>query len=284
MLALAALGGFGYYLSRADIPVFQPGGPIAQKEKHLIIIAVLLSAIVVIPVYIMLFSFAWKYRESNKKAKYSPSFSHSRLLESIWWGVPLAIITILGVITWKSSIELDPFKALNSSKPPITIQAISLQWKWLFIYPQQNIASVNYVQFPLGTPIDFEITSDAPMNSFWIPKLGGQIYAMSGMSTHMHLLADRPGSYRGVSANISGAGFAGMHFEAKSVDNRDFQLWVSHMHLTQNSLGLDQYKTLAAPSQDNPVSYYSSVASGLYNSVVAKYESPIYIKPAEASQ
>ena len=132
-----------------------------------------LSLIVVIPVYIMLFLFAWKYREGNTKAKYSPDWDHSALLETIWWTVPLLLITILSVVTWNSSHDLDPFRPLNSSVKPVKIQVVALQWKWLFIYPEQNIASVNYVEFPVNTPVDFEITADAPMNSFWIPQVGG---------------------------------------------------------------------------------------------------------------
>jgi cytochrome o ubiquinol oxidase subunit 2 len=280
VLALLALGSFGYYLDHASIPVLQPRGPIGQKEKNLIVIAVLLSLIVVIPVYAMLIGFAWRYREGNKKAKYSPDFSHSRWLEGIWWAVPLAIISLLAVITWKSSHELDPFRNLSSQKPALTIQVVALQWKWLFIYPRQNIAAVNYVQFPVDTPVNFEITSDAPMNSFWIPQLGGQIYAMSGMSTHLHLMADQTGIYRGSSANISGRGFAGMNFNAQASDNGEFSRWVGRMHNNPDHLDRQAYGKLAEPSQNNPVAYYGSAENDLYNSVVNKYLAPVYFKPA----
>src|SRR5437868_3793345 len=185
----------GIHLHHMNIPVLQPRGTIGKQEQRLIITALLLSLIVVIPVFVMLFGFAWKYREGNKSARYDPDFDHSRTLESIWWGVPLILISILAVITWRSAHQLDPFKALDSKTPPVAIQAISLRWKWLFIYPQQNIASVNFIQMPVNTPINFEITSDAPMNSFWIPQLGGQIYSMSGMATNLNLEATQPGSY-----------------------------------------------------------------------------------------
>jgi cytochrome o ubiquinol oxidase subunit II len=198
--------------------------------------------------------------------------------------VPLILISILAVITWKSSHDLDPFKPLNSSTPPMTIQVVSLQWKWLFIYPKQNIATVNLVQFPVNTPISFEITSDAPMNSFWIPQLGGQIYAMSGMSTHLQLMASQPGEYRGESANISGAGFAGMHFSAKASSAADFDQWVQLVRLTKGSLSDAAYNKLAAPTQNDPVSYYSSVSNGLYNTVVDKYMAPLYLTPAKESR
>jgi len=184
------------------------------------------------------------------------------------------IILILAVLTWNSSHDLDPFKPIVSDKPPITIQVVALQWKWLFIYPQQNIASVNIIQFPNQTPINFEVTADAPMNSFWIPQLGGQIYAMPGMSTQLHLMADTEGTYRGSSANISGKGFAGMNFSAKSTSQADFDQWVALVHQTRNNLSLAKYNNLAKPSQNNPLSYYSSSQSGLYDRVVMKYMMP----------
>ncbi len=283
LLALLALTAVGIYLAQTNIPVLQPAGPVGQKEKHLIIEAGLLSSIVVIPIFGMLIGFSWKYREGNKKAKYSPNFSHNRALETIWWGSSLIIISILGVITWHSSRELDPFKSLVSKNPPMTIQVVSLQWKWLFIYPQQKIATINYLQLPKNVPIDFEITSDAPMNSFWIPQLGGQIYAMSGMSTHMHLLADKTGNFRGESANISGQGFADMHFIAQSTTESDFQAWVNRVKLEPDSLSLASYAQLALPSVNSQVKYYGYSADGLYNYVVGKYLSPAYFRPAEAA-
>lgn len=261
-------------LHNVSIPVLEPKGTIGAQEKHLILIAVGLCLIVVIPVYVMLVGFAWRYREGNKSARYQPDFDHSRWLESLWWGVPLTIITILAAITWHSSQELDPFRAISSSKPPMTIQVVSLQWKWLFIYPQQNIASVNFVELPVNTPINFSITSDAPMNSFWIPQLGGQIYAMSGMSTQLHLMASNAGDYYGSSANISGDGFAGMHFTARAASDESFQKWVGTTHRSQNNLDASAYANLAKPSQNNPVSYYGSAESGLFNHIVDKFITP----------
>lgn len=262
------------YFSNHNVDVLSPQGPIGHKERNLIILAVALSAIVVIPVYIMLIGFAWRYREGNKKARYDPQFNHNRLIESVWWGVPLAIITILGIATWRSSHELDPFKPLVSNAQPMTIQVIALDWKWLFIYPQQNVASVNYVQFPKNVPVDFQITADAPMNSFWIPALGGQIYAMSGMATNLHLLAEKEGTYHGSSANISGSGFAGMDFTARSSSWEDFYKWVDGAKKSATSLSLNAYNSLARPSKDNPVTYYSSVEKGLFNKVVFKFTQP----------
>lgn len=271
------------YLRTVNFQVLNPAGPISQKERGLIILAVLLSMIVVIPVYFMLFSFAWKYRESNKKAKYDPHFDHSRLIESVWWGVPLIIIAILGIATWKSSNELDPYKPLQSSNATLNIQVVALQWKWLFIYPEQNIATVNLVQFPEKTPVKFEVTADAPINSFWIPQLGSQIYASSGRSTTLHLMADQVNSYQGSSANISGEGFADMTFVAKSVTGSDFEKWVGFVRQYRKQLYLNSYNELAKPGYVPEVTYYSEVEKNLYDRIVNKYAPVEPYRPRKAS-
>jgi cytochrome o ubiquinol oxidase subunit II len=283
-LIISLLAAATIHLHHMNIPVLQPRGPIAQKEQRLILTALALSLIVIIPVYIMLFGFAWRYRESNQSARYEPEYDHSRVLESIWWGVPIVLISVLAVITWRSSHELDPFKALNSSKPPLTIQAISMRWKWLFIYPDQNIASVNFIQVPVNRPVTFEITSDAPMNSFWIPQLGGQIYSMSGMATHLNLEASQAGTYYGSSANISGDGFAGMHFMVKASSPAGFNQWVKSVKSNDRQLNLASYNQLAAPTENDPASYYGFADAGLFNEVISKYEAPDYFTPATETQ
>ncbi len=257
------------YLKNHEVAVLAPKGHIAAREKSLLIFASLLSLIVVIPVFVMTFLIVYKYRD-HKKAKYSPELDNNRLVETIWWGVPIILITILSVVTWRSSHELDPFRPIQAQTKPMTIQVVALDWKWLFIYPEQKIATVNYVQFPEDTPIDFEITADAPMNSFWIPQLGGQMYAMSGMSTHLNLMADETGEYRGSSANISGKGFAGMNFMAKSTSEAEFNKWIKSADKSP-SLNMDSYDALAKPSENNPVAYYRLAQNDLYNQVVAKY-------------
>ncbi|MBI2007789.1 ubiquinol oxidase subunit II [Candidatus Saccharibacteria bacterium] len=277
VLALAILGLVSItviYLQNVNIPLLDPDGPIGQKERNLIVLAVALSLIVVIPVYFMLVYFAWNYREGNKKARYDPHFDHSRLIESVWWGVPLVIITILAIATWRGSHELDPFRPLQADTRPLNIQVVALQWKWLFIYPDYNIATVNLVQFPERTPIAFDVTADAPMNSFWIPQLGGQIYAMSGMSTKVHLMANNVGSYQGSSANISGEGFADMTFVANSVSAADFDKWIKLVGQYRNWLTMDVYGQLASPSRGVPISYYSSVEKDLYHLIFSKYTQP----------
>lgn len=275
LLGLGAAALLVKLLHGHDIAVLNPRGLIAFKERSLMITATLLMLIVVIPVFILTFVISWRYRAGNTKAKYAPDWDHHRVLEFTWWAVPTAIIVGLAVITWQSSHELDPYKPLASDKKPITIQVVALQWKWLFIYPEQHIASVNMVEFPEGTPVNFEITSDAPMNSFWIPQLGGQIYAMSGMTTHLHLMADSPGSFDGSSANLSGAGFAGMKFTAKSVPRAEFDVWAKSVERSPRHLDHGVYQALAKPSQNNPPSYYSSVTEGLYDDVVMNYMTPM---------
>lgn len=268
------------YASSVNIPVLEPAGPVGAKEKHLMVEASLLSLVVIVPVYAMLFGFALRYREGNKKAKYSPNMDGSRLLETIWWGVPIILIAILAVITWRSSHDLDPFKPLSSNKEPVNIQVVALQWKWLFIYPSQGIATVNYFKMPIGTPVNFSITSDAPMNSFWIPQLGGQIYAMSGMATQLHLQADKIGDYQGVSANISGQGFADMHFIASAVSQSDFNNWQSGVKKLPNKLNLSSYDQLAKPSSETATKSYSLSSPGIFNQIVAKYEAPVFVTPS----
>jgi cytochrome o ubiquinol oxidase subunit 2 len=257
-----------------EIPVLQPKGVIADREHDLMVTTILLSLIVVVPVFALTIFIAWKYRAANTQAEYKPEWDGSRKLEFTWWVIPSVIILVLSVIAWRSSHQLDPFKPLESATPPVTIQVVALQWKWLFIYPDQQIATVNYVQFPEKTPVNFVITADAPMNSFWIPSLGGQIYAMSGMSTKLHLMANETGVFDGSSANISGKGFAGMKFKAEAVSQDNFYGWMQSVKQSSNVLNMDEYEKLAKPSENSLPSTYASVTSGLYDNVIMKYMAP----------
>lgn len=259
-----------FFVMNHNIPVLNPKGMIGMKQRDLLVICSLLMCIVVIPVFIIMIYFAWKYKE-GKGSKHSPDWDHNVLAECIWWGIPFIIVVILAVITWRSTHELNPFKPIASENKPIVIQAIALDWKWLFIYPEQGIATINYVQFPVNTPLNFEITADAPMNSFWIPQLGGQIYAMPAMRTKLHLIANEEGEFRGASSNISGAGFAGMVFKAVATSEDEYRDWVSSVKSSSQNLSREEYNQLVLPSQYNPVSYYSSVESGLFDYVVMKY-------------
>ena len=261
LLCLAAVASVILFMQTNSIAVLDPKGIIAFKQRQLLLVTTLIMLIVVVPALVITFVFAWKYREENEKAKYTPEWDRNTLIETIWWGLPTIIIIILSVITWKSCYELDPFTPIDSKVKPVKVQVIALQWKWLFIYPEQKIASLNQLQFPEKTPIHFEITSDAPMNSFWIPQLGGQIYAMAGMNAELQLMADEVGSFRGCSANISGAGFAAMHFNALSCTQADFDAWVQSVQASSKHLNFDSYDALIAPSQDDPVSFYLFVPS-----------------------
>lgn len=252
------------------IAVLDPKGPIGEHQRDLMVTATLLMMIVVIPVIILTALIAWRYREGNQKATYSPNWDFNFAIEFIWWTLPCAIILVLSILTWKSTHDLDPYKAINTEKKPLVIQVVALQWKWLFIYPEQKIASVNSFQFPEKTPIRFEITSDAPMNSFWIPQLGGQIYAMPGMKTQLYLASYETGTYEGSSANLSGDGFASMAFQAKACSETDFNKWVTEVQNSTNILEKDSYIELAKPSKETPI-FYSLKEDDLFNWTIMKY-------------
>lgn len=255
--------------------LMDPKGIIAEKERNLILFTAFLSLFVVIPVFTLAIVISWKYRATNTEATYTPEWGHSTLLETIWWGIPCAIILVLSVVTWQSSHSLDPFKAIASNTKPLNVQVVAMDWKWLFIYPDQHIASVNLLEIPAHTPVNFTITSDAPMNSFWIPQLGGQIYAMQGMTTQLHLVADEVGSYRGLSANLSGDGFSGMDFTAKAVNNADFAHWISGVQQSPQQLTSATYAKLAQPSKNNKVAAYVANDNDLYDSIIMKYMMPM---------
>lgn len=274
LFLVVALAFLVEFISNHNIPVLNPKGMIGQQQKELIIVCFLLMCLVVVPVFIMMPLFAIKYREGNKKAKYTPDWGHSTLAEIIWWGVPFVIIVVLGVITWTSTHALNPYKDIVNGKKPISIQVVALDWKWLFIYPEQGIATVNYIQFPENTPINFSISADAPMNSFWIPQLGGQIYSMPGMTTKLSLIASEKGEYRGLSSNISGTGFAGMTFKAVASSDDEFESWVANVKSSPRSLDDTEYKELVKQSSYVKPIYYSSVQDGLFNKIVMKYMSP----------
>ncbi len=252
--------------------ILDPKGQVAADEKSLIITATLLMLLVVIPVIVMTLVFAWKYRASNTAAEYQPKWSHSNKIEAVVWIVPIIIVCCLAVVTWKTTHKLDPYRPLDSDKPPIKVQVVALNWKWLFIYPDLGIATVNELAFPKDTPVNFRITSDVAMNSFFIPQLGGQIYAMAGMETKLHLIANEAGSYNGISANYSGAGFSGMKFQAIATPTEaEFDAWVKKARASGNTLDADAYLALAAPSENNPPVYYSVGEPRLFDAVLHKY-------------
>ncbi|RKS17738.1 MULTISPECIES: ubiquinol oxidase subunit II [Pseudomonas] len=259
-------------LSGCNMTLLDPKGQVGLDERNLIITATLLMLLVVIPVIVMTFLFAWKYRASNTSATYTPKWNHSTKIEIAVWAVPIMIIIALGYVTYKSTHALDPYRPLESDVKPVTIEVVALDWKWLFIYPEQGIATVNKIVFPAHTPINFKITSDAVMNSFFIPALGGQIYAMAGMQTKLHLIANQNAEMDGISANYSGAGFTGMKFKATATTQEEFDAWVSEVKKAPKKLEQAEYAALAKQSQNNPVELYSSVTPNLFQIIVDKYE------------
>lgn len=263
-----------YLMSGFAFPVLQPSGWVGEQQRNLIVFTMLLSLVVIVPVFYMLFRFITKYDEKNTKAKYQPELDNNKAIEFIWWGVPIVLVLILGVITYRTSHSLDPFKAIDHPKEQLTIQVIALQWKWLFIYPDQQIATVNYVKLPVDRPVEFKLTGDkAPMNSFWIPDLGGQLYAMEGMATELNLIANKAGDYKGVSSNLSGEGFAGMKFIASAVNETEFNNWISEKQLTGELLTDASYEDLTKPSSNNLVTSYKLENPNLFEDTIHKYMS-----------
>lgn len=248
--------------------ILSPKGDIGAQEKTLLFTATGLMLLVVIPVIIMILTFAWKYRASNTKADYQPKWAHSTAIEVVVWTVPCIIVAILAVITWRSTHALDPYKPLVSEHKPVTIEVVSLDWKWLFIYPEYDIATVNEIAFPVDVPVNFRITSASVMNSFFIPQLGSQIYSMAGMETKLHLNAREPGTYAGISANYSGAGFSGMRFKAIATSQEGFDNWVKEAKASGTALTPAVYQELTKRSEHNPVAKYASVPPSMFDYIL----------------
>ncbi|MEX3960314.1 ubiquinol oxidase subunit II [Trinickia symbiotica] len=257
--------------SGCDAALLDPKGTVGAAEKALILTSTLTMLIVVVPVIVLTLLFAWRYRASNTAASYSPKWAHSTAVEVVVWTIPALIILYLGLLTWRTTHELDPYRPLASKVKPMEVDVVALDWKWLFIYPDLGIATVNQVVFPVGTPVEFRITSDSVMNSFFIPQLGSQIYAMAGMQTQLHLIADYPGDYAGLSANYSGEGFSDMKFRAIAVDRVRFAAWVDKVRASPQHLSMDVYGAVAKPDEHVPVMYFSSIDPKLFRKIIAKY-------------
>jgi cytochrome aa3-600 menaquinol oxidase subunit II len=248
--------------------VFNPAGPVAKTEMNLIILSAVLVAIVIIPVLAILAYIIFRYRDKpGNTAPYMPDWAHSNKLEIIWWGIPILIIGILGYETTKYAFALTKPPVQNVK--PVVIQVTALDYKWLFQYPDQGIATVNYAEIPAGVPIQFVLTADAPMNSFWIPQLGGQEYAMPGMDMRLWLQADKMGVFDGSGANFSGEGFAHMNFKVKSETQADFNTWVSKVKQDSPALTNDGYKQLAQKGTSD-VKTFSSFPPGIFQETVDK--------------
>ena len=265
VLVAAILGGC------SQMVLLHPAGPIGGAELNLILEALGLMLIVVIPVIAMAIWFPLKYSASNKKAAYAPKWSSSLRIELIIWLIPVAIIAVLGYLAWSTTHQLDPYSPIDRDVRPVNIQVVSMDWKWLFIYPDQKIAVVNKLVFPVGVPLSFMITSDTVMNSFFIPQLGSQMYSMAGMITRLHLKADRPGVYYGQSQAFSGNGYADMSFQARAVPLKEFEGWLEKVQRTAKNLDPARFEELRKPSSANPVAYFSGVDPGFFDRIAARY-------------
>ena len=283
------VAGAGLTLAGCSGGVLDPKGQVGMDEKNLIILCTILMLIVVVPVIVLTLYFAWKYRASRDFEIYTPKWAHSTKIEAVVWSIPILIVISLSVITWRSTHALDPYSPLEGKGEHLTVEVVSLNWKWLFIYPEQGIATVNELVFPANKPVAFKITSESTMNSFFIPQLGSQIYSMAGMETKLHLIADEPGTYKGISSNYSGAGFTGMKFNAIATPTEgDFNDWVASVKQAQTALTPASYEQLAKQSENNPVTYYSNVSEGLFHDIVMKYmkdhgSMDFYSKPENAA-
>jgi cytochrome o ubiquinol oxidase subunit II len=257
-----------FLLGGCNWGVLDPQGPIGEAERSIVLESTLLMLVIVIPVIALVVAFAWKYRASNTRAQYMPDWEHSNKVAAVMVLAPLTIVSILAVMTWQTSHKLDPYQPIASDVEPIDIDVVALDWKWLFIYPQRRIATVNEIAFPTDVPINFRITSASVMNSFFIPQLGGQIYAMGGMQTNLSLMANRAGSYAGMSANYSGGGFSDMKFKAIASDEQAYERWIAKVKAAPQRLSDGVYVALAKPSEKHPVAHFSSVAPDLFDKIL----------------
>lgn len=258
------------FLGGCQSAILNPKGQIGIDERNLLVTCTVLMLLVVVPVIVLTLVFAYRYRAS-KQNRYEPEWHHSTPIEIVVWAIPCVIITVLGVLVWRSSHALDPYRPLDSQVKPVNIEAVSLDWKWLFIYPDQNVAAVNELAFPEKTPLNFRITSDSVMNAFFIPQMGTMIYSMAGMETKLHLIANEQGTFRGLSSHYSGAGFSGMHFNAIATDQAGFDAWVAKAKASGKALDETSYAELAKPSENVAPMYYASATPGLFQGIMAKY-------------
>ncbi len=273
----------GVALAGCDMVVMSPSGDIASQQADLIVWSTILMLLIVVPVIALTLWFAWRYRASNKEATYTPDWDHSTRLELVIWAAPLAIIIALGALTWVSTHQLDPYRPLSridEGKPitsevePLVVEVVAMDWKWLFFYPEYDLAVVNELAAPVDRPITFKITSTTMMNAFYIPALAGQIYAMGGMETKLHAVINEAGVYDGFSSNYSGHGFNGMRFKFHGMNEANFDQWRAKVKAQGESLSYGVYKELEKPSEYNPVHYYNTVMPGLYDKIFNRCVDP----------
>ena len=248
--------------------ILNPKGIITYEEKQLFFDSLALMLVIIIPVFIMSFTFIIRYHASHETSDYQPNWGHSILLETIWWGVPMVIIFVLSIMTWTMSHKLDPYRPIGTGTPMI-IQVVALPWKWLFIYPDQNIATINYLEIAKGQQVEFMLTNDnVPMSAFFIPQLGSQIYTMAGMRTRLHLIALKAGTYEGLDSQYNGDGFSDMRFDVKVVEPNELQHWFDKVKQSGEKLTPAVYQLLIQPSIKAPIHYYSSVVPNLFSQIL----------------
>jgi cytochrome o ubiquinol oxidase subunit 2 len=261
----------------AKTVVLNPAGDVAAQQGHLVVQATLLMLIIIVPVIALTLLFAWKYRQSNAAADYDPEWHHSTVLELVIWTVPLLIVIALGAMTWIGTHKLDPYRpldrvsatqALVPEVKPLEVEVVALDWKWLFFYPEQGIATVNELAAPVDRPIHFKLTSSTTMNAFYVPDLAGMIYTMPGMQTELHAVINRAGDFAGMSSHYSGAGFSGMHFRFLGLSDADFANWVQKAKADSHLLDRAAYQALVLPSSREPVQRFATVEAGLYDRVL----------------
>jgi cytochrome o ubiquinol oxidase subunit 2 len=261
------LGGCGVL----QAPVLDPGGPIARSERDLMVAATVLMLTVVIPVFVLTAGFAWRYRASNARSAYRPGWSHSTAIEAVVWTVPALIVCCIAYLVWVYTHRLDPYRPIGASAAALEIDVISEDWKWLFVYPEENIATVNELVFPADRPVHLKLTSDSAMSAFYVPGLGGQIFAMAGMTTRLNLRADQPGEFIGRNMQYTGDGFADQTFAARAVTPAAFAAWIATAKQSSDVLDAERVKALERPSREARPHYYASVEPDLFGNVVAKY-------------
>jgi cytochrome o ubiquinol oxidase subunit II len=254
--------------------VLDPKGPIAAANREILFNSLAIMLAIVIPTILATLAVAFWFRSSNRRALYRPDFTYSGRLELLVWSIPAMTVLLVGGVAWIGAHDLDPRKPIVSDVAPLRVQVVSLDWKWLFIYPDQKIASVNHLTVPVGTPLSFELTSSGVMNSFFVPQLGSQIYTMAGMVTRLHLQADHEGGYPGLSANYSGAGFADMRFTVDAVPPEAFAQWIEGARSAGPMLDAGTYAALAKPSAAVAPFTYRSVAPGLFNGILGSAMQP----------
>ncbi len=276
ILALLGVATFGlilaFLLKGTDVVLFNPKGMIANEQSSLLIVSTLIMLGFGLPVILTIYFFAWKYRESNQQSTYAPDTKNSKTFLLFAWVGPLATVVILASIMLPATRRLEPQAPIKMDRDQITIQVVALSWKWLFIYPEHQVATVNFAQIPVDTPVRFQLTADeAPMSSFWIPHLGGMLYAMTGHVNPLNLVANTVGDYPGSSAEINGRGFAGMKFTARVSTQEDFDAWMRETKQSPVSLDKAEYQKLLKPSENNKPVFYSNPSPELYNAIVTKY-------------